>query len=279
MTKKRRNDDSSLTRILRRGNDFNRSQGVLTWGPKAMAQTDDGRLATVEDPRLFISYKWGDIELESWLDFLVGHLVTRGYRVVYDRDPRNFARELSREAVLSGMDRCNYFIAIVNDQLAHRIGGSDLAATTAVTHEWEHAFARARQDLLRLCAIWFSGETLPAPFELATVIDLRPTHTENLWEAMDRYFPGLTGADGKFDPPVVPTSRPHIPGLLNRSGSLIADRYRLVTVCAWKPDGSCDRLGPFLIRQLERTAASLAATGRYTHITTEPAGVSSEADD
>jgi hypothetical protein len=33
-----------------------------------MSQTDDLRPPTPERPRLFISYRWGDAELESWLD-------------------------------------------------------------------------------------------------------------------------------------------------------------------------------------------------------------------
>jgi hypothetical protein len=268
--------DDPLTPILRRAHDFNRGQGVLTWGAGAMASVDDFRPPSRERPRLFISYRWGDIELESWLDMIVASLVTRGYRVVYDRDPRNFARPLSRDAILTRMDLCNYVIAIISERFTQRVGSQDLKDAGAATHEWEHALARARQGALQLGAIWFSGDEIPSPFEAATVMDLRPLETPNQWDVLDRYFPNLTKLQAVFDPPVVQPSSLQLPGMLNRTGSLIADRNRLVTICAWKPDGSCDRLGPFLIRQLERMTASLAASSRYTHFTSEPAGAASD---
>jgi len=268
----KRGDDNPLSGPLRRAQEFNRAHGVLTWSEKAMAQTDDLRPPTLERPRLFISYRWGDAELESWLDFVVPHLVVRGYRVIYDRDPRNFERNLSRDGILQRMDRCNYFIAVLNGEFEQRVGSADLQSASALTHEWEHAMALGRGNTLRIGAIWFSGETLSPPFDAASVMDLRPLHTENLWTALDRFFPDLGKQGSQFDPPAVPAARLAPPQLLHRSASLIADRNRLVTVCAWKADGTCVRLGPYLVRQLERVAAELRASGRYTRITTEAAG-------
>jgi hypothetical protein len=267
--------DVSLGRALRRANEFNQSYGVLTWGAEALARVDDFRPPTRELPRLFISYAWGDVELESWLDMMVGSIVARGYRVVYDRDPRNFARTLSRDAVLARMDVCNYLIAVISEKYAQRIGNQDLKNAGAATHEWEHALARGRQGLMRLGAIWFSGE-IPAPFQAATVMDFRLLETPNQWAVLDKYFPKLTGKTVVFDPPAVPTSALQITPLLNRTGSLIADRSRLVTICAWQPDGTCVRLGPYLIRQVERVTAGLVASGKYTRITSEPAGAASD---
>jgi hypothetical protein len=279
MAGKRPVDDTALSNILRSAQEFNRSQGVLTWGDEALAQVDDFRPPSLEHPRLFISYRWGDYELESWLDMLIGSLVVRGYRVVYDRDPRNFEAQLSRDAVLQRMDRCNYYVAVLNGDFEKRVQSRDLAATSALSHEWEHAMARARHGNLRITAIWFSGESLSPPFDAATVIDLRLLHTENHWREQDRFFPDLRVQGSRFDPPVVPSARLPVPELLHRSGGLIQDQYRRVTICAWKPDGTCDRLGPYLIRQLERVAAQLRETGRYTHITTEPAGAADDDGD
>ncbi|HEV7609874.1 MAG TPA: hypothetical protein VGO61_21240 [Steroidobacteraceae bacterium] len=267
--------DEALTKILRRASEFNRAAGVLTWGAEALAMVDDFRLPTPERPRLFISYRWGDAELESWLDMLVPSIVVRGYRVVYDRDPRNFGRPLSREAVLTRMDVCNYVIAILDERFTARVRSQGLEDASAATHEWEHALARARQVAAKLGAIWFSGDDLPPPFTAASVMDLRPLHTPNFWTELDRYFPNLTKSAGSFNPPVVAPAAMQIPAVLKRTGSLIADQYRLVTICAWKADGSCDRLGPYLVRQLERIAHQLKASGNYTHLTTEAAGAAS----
>jgi len=72
-----------------------------------------------------------------------------------------------------------------------------------------------------------------------------------------------------FDPPFVTPGLLDVPAGLRRTGSLVADQYRLVTICAWKADGSCDWLGPYLVRQLERVTAQLAESGKYTHFTSE----------
>jgi len=266
--------DDSLRRTLQRANDFNRSYGVLTWGKETLEAKDDFRPATQDKPRLFFSYRWGNVELESWLDMLVPSIVAHGYQVVYDRDPRNFGKPLSRDAVLARMDVCNYVIAVIDQGFAKRVASTDLSQASALTHEWEHVLARARQGTTKLCAIWYDGE-LPKPFTRETVMDMRPLETENLWAELDRYFPKLDAPGAVFAPPFVPKASLGLPSLLQRTGSLVADQYRLVTICAWKADGTCDRLGPVLVRQLERMSAQLAATGKYTRITSEPAGFAS----
>lgn len=194
--------------------------------------------------------------------------------MVYDRDPRNFDRALSREDVLNRMDLCNYFVAVISEHFTRRVGSGDLASASAVTHEWEHARARARHGQMRLTGIWHSGEALPPPFEEAAVMDLRVLHVPDFWGSLDLHFPDVGDGQRPFRPPVV--APPQAQGLLHRSGNLIADRYRLVVFFAWKADGSCDRTGPLLIRQLERMTAQLAASGRYTHFTTEPASSASD---
>jgi hypothetical protein len=267
--------DESLTNILRRASEFNRSAGVLTWGAETLALVDDFRPPTPERPRLFFSYRWGDAELEMWLDMLVPSIVARGYRVVYDRDPRNFAKPLSRGAILSRMDVCSYVIAILDERFTQRVRSQGLENAGAATDEWEHALARARQGAIKLTAVWYSGEDLPAPFSATSVMDLRPLQTANIWAELDRYFPDLARSGRSFDPPVVAPAAVQVPTVLKRTGSLIADQYRLVTICAWKADGSCDRLGPYLIRQLERVAHQLKESGKYTHITSEAAGSAS----
>jgi hypothetical protein len=269
-------ESARLHRALSRAIEFNQSQGLLTWWPSVLERTDDFHPPTPQLPRLFISYAWGDFELESWMDVIVSTLVDSGYRVVYDRDPRNFERELSKEDVLRRMDVCNYFVAVISERFGHRTAGDNLAKVGAATHEWEHAIERARQGALHITAIWFSGHELPPPFSESTVIDMRPTKVPNEWDVIDKWFPNLETTSATFSPPVVPLSELGVPLILNRSSSLLADRYRLVTICAWRHDGTCNRLGPYLIRQLERVTAELNATGGYSHFTTEAAGVASD---
>lgn len=276
-------DDESLrlTRALREVQESNRAHGVMSWSPELLSVEDDMRPPTAEAPRLFISYRWEDIELESWLDMIVGSLVGRGYRVVFDRDPRNFARGLSRDDLLFRMSVCDYFVAVLSEGYSRRVMGEDLADAGAATDEWEQALQRARAGSMRMIGLWHSGETVPPPFTLASVVDMRPLETPNLWEVLDRHFPELDreGEPVAFDPPTALdlTGAAAVPPVvLQRSGFPMLDQNRLVIIEAWKEDGSCDQLGPFLIRQLERMAAQLKASGKYVRITTRDAG---EADD
>lgn len=270
-----------LQRTLGEVQEFNRAHGVMSWSPELRSVEDDMRPPTAEAPRLFISYRWEDIELESWLDMIVGSLVGRGYGVVFDRDPRNFARALSRDEVLFRMSVCDYFVAVLSEGYSRRVAGEDLADAGAATHEWEQALGRARAGSMRLIGLWYSGETVPPPFTLESVVDMRPLETQNMWGVLDRHFPKLDreGEPIAFDPPAaldLTGAAAVSPAVLQRSGFQLLDQNRLVMIEAWNEDGSRDELGPYLIRQLERIVAGLAESGKYVRITTRDAGIADD---
>lgn len=91
------------------------------------------------------------------LDMFTGSFVASGYRIVFDRHPRNFARASSREEVLRRMSLCDYFVAILSEGYSLRAVGEDLANAGAATHEWEQALKLARFGPMRLIGIWYSG--------------------------------------------------------------------------------------------------------------------------
>jgi hypothetical protein len=147
----------------------------MAWDPEKLAldpQGDPGpayprlRPPTPDSPRLFISYGWSrdekhdTFESDLWVDAFAGFLFGRGYDIVFDRDPRNFGKDLSWVALLIRMNDCNYFVRVISDAYVERISAPD--PTGAVVAEWNHA-VELFPEWLTMIGIWHSGSPFPEP--------------------------------------------------------------------------------------------------------------------
>ncbi|MBL8740686.1 MAG: hypothetical protein JNK04_06325 [Myxococcales bacterium] len=169
---------------LRRVEEVNRRAGFLAWDPQKLAVDPVGdpgpgypRLhpATPASPRLFIAYGWSRdqthdaFETDVWIDAFAGFLFNRGYDIVFDRDPRNFAKGLNWLQVLTRMNDCNYFVPIVTEQWVARVTSASPVGPAPA--EWKHAksFFPAR---LTMIGVWRSG-LLPEPLRAENTVDVR----------------------------------------------------------------------------------------------------------
>jgi hypothetical protein len=204
----------------------NERAGFLSWDPEMLAKRPLGdpgptypRLQpiTAAHPRLFISYSWSqDLNLRTdepdhWADAFAGFLFGRGYDIVFDRDPRNIDKGLSWFNLLTRMNDCNYFVAIITEKYLDRLGASDVGAGVA---EWKHA-VKGYPDWFTFIGIWRSGDELPHPLSRANVVDVRGGDDSAPWsEAISRMFPAAPeGAWGHplLPPPQRPSDPPHWP--------------------------------------------------------------------
>jgi hypothetical protein len=173
---------SLIQQLLQRVEAVNKRCGFMAWDPEKLALVPGGdpglayprlRPPTQESPRLFISYGWSrdqthdTFETDFWVDAFAGFLFGRGYEIVFDRDPRNFDKHLSWQALLMRMNDCNYFVPIISDAYIERIASPD--ATGAVVTEWNHA-VKAYPEWLTVIGIWHSGAPLPEPLTEANSV-------------------------------------------------------------------------------------------------------------
>jgi hypothetical protein len=196
---------SVLQQLLRRAKELNDRAGFMAWDPERLSAhpvADPGRdyprltPPTPESPRLFLAYAWArdengvdDYGFDLWMDAFAGHLFNTGYDIVFDRDPRNFDKELSAGAVLIRMNDCNFFVPVVTEQSAARLAAGG-AAGWAVA-EWNHARQAAEAGFLAFIGIWYSGDVLPAPLTAENTIDIR--QEKSPWApAIEEMFPAAS---------------------------------------------------------------------------------------
>lgn len=212
---RRQLDKESLASVLRRVEAVNRRFGFLAWDPERLVEDPRGdpgpkypRLTppTPESPRLFISYGWSrdethhTYESDLWTDAFAGSLFNAGYDIWFDRDPRNFDKGLNWFQVLTRMNDCNYFVAILTDSYVERISSPQAAGPLVA--EWQHAL-RLFPKFLTMIGIWHSGSKLPAELPGANVVDIRgnPAPWGGLLDEM--FPPAAPGAHAipKLPPP------------------------------------------------------------------------------
>jgi TIR domain-containing protein len=135
---------------------------------------------------LFLSYRWGDALLESWVDFFAGDLQGRGYDVVYDRDPRHLSKPRDVVRLVAQLAECRFFVPILTGEYVVRARGEG-TDDGWVYDEWRAATSLAAAKRLTFVGIWHSGSELPAPFTPESVVDLRDLARYH--ERMDETFP------------------------------------------------------------------------------------------
>ena len=221
---------SVIEQLLQRVEDVNRQAGFMAWDPEKIAADPRGdpggeyprlRPPTKESPRLFISYGWSRdqthdaFESDLWVDAFAGLLFGRGYEIVFDRDPRNFDKDLSWPAVITRMNDCNYFVPIISGAYVERISSPE--ATGAVVAEWNHA-VRLFPEWLAMIGIWHSGSVIPKPLTKANTVDVRDDPSPwavGIEEMFPTATPGRHGVpqlpspERPPDPPHWPTYRPY----------------------------------------------------------------------
>ena len=221
---------SVIQQLLQRVEVINSQQGFMAWDPERLALDPVGdpgpayprlRPPTQKSPRLFISYGWSrdqthdTYETDLWVDAFAGFLFGRGYDIVFDRDPRNFHKDLSWQALLLRMNDCNYFVPIISDAYIERIASPHAAG--AVVTEWNHAL-KAYPEWLTMIGIWHSGAPLPQPLTEANTVDIKADPSpwgariaEMFPEALigGRGVPRLPAPERPPDPPGWPKYRPY----------------------------------------------------------------------
>lgn len=222
--------ESVIEQLLERAAVINKRQGFMAWDLEKLALDPRGdpgpayprlRPPTQDAPRLFISYGWSrdeshdTFESDLWIDAFAGFLFGRGYDIVFDRDPRNFHKGLSWQALLVRMNDCNYFVPIISDAYIKRISAPN-AVGAAVT-EWNHAL-KAYPEWLTMIGIWHSGSTLLEPLTNANTVDIRddpspfgPKIAEMFPDAPTGScaVPQLPAPERPPDPPGWPTYKPY----------------------------------------------------------------------
>ncbi len=214
-----------IQQLLARVQAVNRRAGFLAWDPEKIAADPVGdpglsypRLTppTPASPRLFISYTWsGDVTYEAfetdvWVDAFAGFLFNCGYDIVFDRDPRNFGKNLSALALVMRMNDCNYFVPIINEEYVERISSPQAAG--AAVMEWKHARSGFPQ-WFTFIGIWRSGLVLPEPLTLENTIDVRNDGAPWADEIAEMFPPAALGKRGipRLPAPVRPPDPPDWP--------------------------------------------------------------------
>src|SRR6266850_1128885 len=232
-----------IEQLLRRAKQLNDRAGFLAWDPEKLAQNpiaDPGleypRLSppTPTSPRLFLSYGWArdeervdDYGFDMWMDAFAGSLFNSGYEIVFDRDPRNFGKNLPAAAVLIRMNDCNVFVPIISEAYVARIDVNSPLRGGWAAAEWNHACKAEAAGYLAFIGIWHSGPTLPPPLSPANTVDIRdepipwaPPIREMFPAAAPgcRGIPRLPSPDRPPDPPHWPAYRPYASGSAAEAG-------------------------------------------------------------
>jgi hypothetical protein len=208
--------------LLRRVELLNQRAGFKAWDDERVIEDPVGdpglaypRLTPVSpaSPRLFISYAWArdeeqvdDYEFDLWVDAFAGHLFNSGYAIVFDRDPRNFGKGLTAPAIVTRMNDCNYFVAVITEPYARRV--SDPESTGAGPMEWRHALG-GYGTFFRFIGIWHSGSVLPDPLTAADTVDIRADPLPWADPIREMFPPAPPGA--RAVPRLAPPDRPPDP--------------------------------------------------------------------
>jgi hypothetical protein len=153
----------------------NKRAGFLTWNPELLETQMDEPVVVADSPRLFLSYRWSEaIELNQIIDHYASRLFTLGYDIVFDRDPRHLAKQLTADDVLLLLPGSSHFVALVTEELVEFLAREPPEPLSPLDLEWQLAGRlTAGADPLRWLGIWCSGDELPGPLTAAAVTDVR----------------------------------------------------------------------------------------------------------
>ncbi len=115
-------------------------------------------------PTIFISYRWGMPSENEWAAALARELRTRGYPVVFDREEPT---DLDVPDLVSKIADCRYFLALLDDGYAERVGRGQESESTKdgwVFDEYNTAAHLEQQKQIRILGLLRSGSTLPRGF-------------------------------------------------------------------------------------------------------------------
>jgi TIR domain len=141
------------------------------------------------DPTLFISYRWSDLEHISWVTHFVKDLKRRGYNIMFDKYAQKESKPPSVPELIARLTKCNIFVPILTEQYRRRIEeeGKKGIEDGWVFDEWYIASHLQQQGYLKFLGIWRSGTRLSHPFTAESVCDFR---IDSSYEyALSKYFP------------------------------------------------------------------------------------------
>ena len=200
----RERESGVVPRLLERSRQLADRTGFLTWRPDRLAAdpvSDPGpqvaRLSpkpTPQEPRLFIAYAWnrddpsrldGAYESDIVTYAIAGNLFNRGYRIMFDRDPRNLDKGLDDIHVLRRLYDCNYYVPVVTARYVEKVARS--APPSLVKAEWELAGQLRDAGYLVFAGILLAGQVLPPSLDASNTVDVR--QGGNLSPALVEAFP------------------------------------------------------------------------------------------
>jgi tetratricopeptide (TPR) repeat protein len=145
----------------------------------------------LDEPTIFVSYRWESEEHCGWVARFVNDLKARGYGMVYDGDLRRFATPPRVPDLVARIATCNYFMPILTESYRRRVElvSSDVAIKEDgwVFDEWQLALKLYVIERLKIIGVWRSGPVVPVPLIKDRVLDFRESTAYP--QLLENYFP------------------------------------------------------------------------------------------